>query len=468
MSADTNPIAGRHLVRYGIAADQKFLLGEFLPTYDQIVLNANIVAHMPSALANFLSERARKPYLIDPQTHAFQHDITHLQSTSEASDGKITLKRSISKLLDEYGEPVKTCVGSKNRPLLPEDLKDATVRKDFCERVLRFQLEVVENEVERSDSKKYYRYVSKAKGVKLAPGGPSLVVAPYFYLTSATFEDWLPVNIDCAKDAAVHAARQSVPLGLQIVISRNLLSDAAQSKQLIARYTNADLKPSVFLIWVDSFSELDASKRELVAFIDLVNALGSVAEVVNLYGGFFSVALSRLGIAQRLTGIVHGLEYGEDRGVVPVGGGFPVAKYYLPAIHARLPFRQALRAVRAMRGLGNVDEFRSRICDCGECARVVAAKPETDFAQYGETRTITYKWRGQIVRREVPTPETREHCVRHYMWRKAAEYNDPLSSDELARRLQVAGDKLAGALGLASVSHCAVWTKVLKERIGEA
>jgi len=78
------PIQGPHLVRFGTAADQKFLLGDFLSTYDQLVINANMVAHMTSALASFLSVRAKnKPYLIDPQTHAFQHDISHLESNSE-------------------------------------------------------------------------------------------------------------------------------------------------------------------------------------------------------------------------------------------------------------------------------------------------------------------------------------------------------------------------------------------------
>ena len=66
-------IAGLHLVRFGTAADQTYLLNEFAPTYDQLVVNANTIAHMPAAMATFLAVRANKPFLIDPQTHAFQH-----------------------------------------------------------------------------------------------------------------------------------------------------------------------------------------------------------------------------------------------------------------------------------------------------------------------------------------------------------------------------------------------------------
>ncbi len=49
----------QHLIRYGIAADQKYLLGEFLDTYDQLVINAAMVAHQPSALAMLITQRAK-------------------------------------------------------------------------------------------------------------------------------------------------------------------------------------------------------------------------------------------------------------------------------------------------------------------------------------------------------------------------------------------------------------------------
>jgi len=466
MTADTNPIAGRHLVRYGIAADQKFLLGEFLQTYNQIVLNANIVAHMRSALANFLSDRARKPYFIDPQTHAFQHDITHLVSSSETVDGKIKLKSSIRKLLEEYGEPVKTCVGSKHSSVVPEDFDNPNVRRGFCERVLRFQLRAIEEEMEASDSAKYHQYRAR-KGGMGSPGFraiPTIVVAPYFHLTSTTFGEWVAVNINFAKDSEEYALSERVPLAVQIVISRDLLVDRELRTMLVKRYRNAGVDANVFLIWVDSFSEREASERELAGFIDLVNDLGSISPVVNLYGGFFSVALSRCGVVKSLVGISHGLEYGEDRAVIPVGGGIPVAKYYVPALHARLPFRDALRAVRTLGGMRSVDDFLGEICDCKECKQVITADPVTDFEKYGRTRTIPFTREGHLVRREYPTPETKEHCVKHYMWRKAREHREPLSADELVHGLREAERKLAPILGLDAVAHCGLWSKVLGER----
>ena len=60
-------IEGLHLVRFGTAADQGYFLNDFKSTYDQIVVNANMVAHMPAAMAGFLAVRAKKPFFIDPQ-----------------------------------------------------------------------------------------------------------------------------------------------------------------------------------------------------------------------------------------------------------------------------------------------------------------------------------------------------------------------------------------------------------------
>lgn len=95
-------IHGLHWVRYGIAGDQKYLLDEFAPGYDQLVIGANMVAHMPAAISTFVSQKAKKPFVIDPLTHAFQHGVENLLSTSKKSAGE--LKSSWSGLVKRYGD----------------------------------------------------------------------------------------------------------------------------------------------------------------------------------------------------------------------------------------------------------------------------------------------------------------------------------------------------------------------------
>jgi hypothetical protein len=90
--AKKKAIVGPHLVRYGIAGDQKFLIVDLLETYDELVINARMVAHMAAGLALFITQRAHnKPYFIDPETHIFQHGMDYLVSTSE-EEGETKIK----------------------------------------------------------------------------------------------------------------------------------------------------------------------------------------------------------------------------------------------------------------------------------------------------------------------------------------------------------------------------------------
>lgn len=451
------PIIGPHLVRYGTPADQKYLVNEFRDTYDQLIVNANILAHMPGALTTFISQHAKsKPFLIDPQTHAFQHDLSALESQSEESEGK--LKKSIAKLLEAYGDPVRSRVLSQ-RSVLPSDFESPSVRAGFCERVLKFQFDSIQSEASESPTSKYFRFLEK-KGLREAKAArPTAVVAPYFYLAATTYREWLKTNVDCARDAAKVAKKLGTPLGIQIVLSKDVLIDNEVRAEVVEAYRQ--LSPGIFLLWVDGLVEQTATQSMLEKVIELVERLGTKAPVVNLYGGYFSIALLRSGRVPGLAGVSHGLEYGESRAVTPVGGGIPVAKYYLPSLHDRLAFRDALRAVRQMGGLETVAKFHSRICDCKQCIRVVKTDPERDFALYGKSRPLTFVRGHQVVRREFPLPETKENSVRHYLWCKRREFTGEFKASEIAQELRKTGRQLGRVLGLEAVAYCDIWADLI-------
>ncbi len=447
------PIAGPHLVRYGTAADQKYLVNEFLTTYDQLIVNANIVAHMPSAITTFISQHARsKPFLIDPQTHAFQHDLSFLESQSEEGAGQ--LRRSISRLVEEYGNPVADRI-AKRRSVLPSNFEHRKTREQFCERVLRFQYESIESQARESPTSKYFKYLEK-KGLRSPSAArPTAVVAPYFYLAPTTYDEWLKVNIDCANDSIEIAKSLKAQVAIQVVVSKDVLAEDALLAEILKQYRT--LTPSVFLLWIDDFTEHAASRRMLDKFIWVLDQLGERAPVVNLYGGYFSIALLRSRRSTALLGVSHGLEYGESRAVTPVGGGIPVAKYYLPALHDRLAFRDAFRAVRALGGLDSVSAFHDRVCGCNQCRRVIEKDPASEFSIYGRSKPLTFYRGHQVVRREFPLPETRDNSVRHYLWCKHREFSGafdgPVVADQLVRTAQT----LARVLGLESVAYCNIW-----------
>src|SRR5688572_29212992 len=120
-----------HWMMFGTFAQQNFFEYPKRGTYHGVILNANMVAYAPGGLAAFLQEkRASGNYIIDPLTHAFQHDPTFI------ADGEGEVKSSIRALASHYGNPVATLVGQ--RPLRPSDLNKAALRK-LVENCIEFQ-----------------------------------------------------------------------------------------------------------------------------------------------------------------------------------------------------------------------------------------------------------------------------------------------------------------------------------------
>jgi len=450
-------IAGAHLVRYGTAADQKYLLGDFLGTYDHLVINANMVAHMPSALASLVTQKMqRKPFFIDPQTHAFQHGTSYLESSTTGE-----IKRSIRDLVQAYGAPVEEAVLERGEAILPADFATDDLQDAFCERVLDFQESRLRAEVKDSDVSKYYEFLEE-EGIAddLGAVRPSLLVAPYFYLDARNAGRWLPVNQALAARTITKGVDRGLPVAVQVVISRDVLATSRVLETVVNYYSR--VAPAAFLVWVSDMAEDDASEDVLTGFIYLVRALGASAPVINLYGGYFSVALMQTGKVPELAAVTHSLEYGESRDVVPVGGGIPVAKFYLPNIHSRLATRDALRAIRVLGGFASRETFLNTICPCAECQSIMGNDPERDFATYGVTVTKAVRGRGgRLIAREYPTSKTKDHCVRHYMWAKEREYREAVSAANLATALRDAYSRLARVLP-DSVAHCEVWANILE------
>lgn len=448
MAEQETGLAGPHLVRYGIAADQKYLIASLLGTYDQLVVNARMVAHMATSLALFISQRAKnKPYLIDPETHAFQHSIEYLQSNSEKSKGEI--KRSIRKLVEAYGEPLQGLV-QKRRPILPEHLtREDQQRREFCERVIKFQLDAITDQVKEIDNAEYYEFLKYKGAIETDSFRPRLVIAPYFCMDGNTFEEWLPVNISCAKDSIAIAQKLAIPLAIQIVISQSLLFDETQMERLVDAYKN--LGRRILLVWVDSFNEHEVSPSLLKAFVRMIKKLKEACgPIVNLYGSYFSIMLLHHGI---LDGVTHSLEYGEERPLVPVGGGIPTAKFYLPALHMRLRREDALRAVRSLGGFKDVTGFLQNVCDCDRCKGVIVENPRKDFADYLRTKRVNT--------RNIPYPQTKDNSVTHYMLCKEREFKKPGDTREIVQQLNDASHNLREAVGVESTHHCRKWAEMV-------
>ncbi len=438
-----------HMVRYGIHREAHYFCGEFADSYDWVVFNGAMVADAASGLAAFASSKATgKPFIIDPQTHAFQHGLASVESSKTGG-----IKRSILKLADYLGEPVKSRLSSW-RPVTPEDFSGSLVEA-FVARVADFQLNTLRTQAAARGELEYYQFAGIA-----APLEPESVVAPYFLMDETTVDDWLPLNVrfvECSKQ--LHPGRS---VTLQLVVDQGLLlSDQINNVIDLVVSSRADQ----VAVWVDRLDEVQAPAFVLKKYLGLLKAIGKSKPVSVLYGSYLPVILAKVRPGYNIAGVCHGLEYGEHRPVVPVGGGIPISKFYYPRVHARLDYFDAYKL--ASRHLGSASDYMANVCDCPVCTELIggATRPDEGFALYGEPKSIRVETRHRGVSyRNIPTPEARDRCVRHYLHVKSREFREPRREPAVvSKELRDAREEAMALLGSSAVGHLKVWADLIEK-----
>lgn len=440
-------MSAQHWMTFATFSEQEFFTYPSNNSYDGVVLNANMVAHAPAGIAAFLLGKVsdRTSFLIDPMTHAFQHNPEFL------SNGDGSPKSSMRTLAAEYGETISSNLGV--RPINSGDVVNNVA--EICDRVLSFQWNYLAKYFEENNNAKYMEGDAIRR--------PAILVSPYFYLTEENIEDWIPVLASCAEycvsQRGQYPANQKIYSA--IVVSRGVIQAEGVWTRILESLNN--LKLDGVLFWVDGFDESHATTLELDGFIRLCRALrGLGLEVLNLHGGYFSCLASSASFGNLLTAVSHGPEFGESRGVVPVGGGIPISRFYVPDLHVRLKFRDFLPIAIRNQWLENHQKFYDLVCDCQECKSVISSNVD-NFNLYGESEVKSIKRKNGVVRIEFPVTEAKKRCLRHYLCRKVYEYEFVQSQDRdrLLANLQACFDKYSAAGSQDNTGHLIRWRKVL-------
>lgn len=400
----------RHLLRYGTHADKEYFLGSFSSDhfFDAIMLNGNMVAYSVGAMGSFVL-RIDKPFFIDPQTHAFQHEIEYLSGKTGST------KSSLLKLAEAVGEPITSKL-LQGKSVSASDFSSEHVKKTFTNAVVDFQLNYIKNKIESRDDFSYVQYALNDPDNELADENmvPVGVIPPYFYMTKADYHEWLEINTDFIKIASEENINKSLNTNIfgQLVISKDILEDEVVREEVAKKYR--DLPCDYLMIWVDQFAEDLVTKEQLKSFRELVEYFTAGGKkVINLYGGYFSVLLTK--VENCLQGVCHGLEYGESRGVVPVGGGIPRAKYYFPPLHSRLRYPDFVK-LNLQKGWGEAGnknpEFNKSVCDCPQCG---------NLKKFGES--VTKIVGPKKIKQEFPTNAAKCHSLQHYLYTKKKEFD---------------------------------------------
>lgn len=404
------------LLRYNTGTDKKVLI-KFKDSFSAVIFNATIVAYSKSAVADLVAVHKNR-YIIDPQTHIYQQDITAVQATNK--QGIVSVKKSVDQYLSELPSELKSKFYSKKGNLIPDDIKDAVDK--LIEGVYSFETSYVDKYIKNKEYDKYLKYA------KIGPS-PAVVIAPYFMIKSSYSEkeinDWMDLNALCAQRfISLNSINGKYDTGIQIVIDKRILDNNTFANKIKEYYKNSIANYA--FIWVDDFNLFEATKTQQEQFKSILVALTELGiKPVMAYGGYDSIILCNEDLPYRMYGVAQSVGYGETRPVTPVGGGLPVNKYYFPPLHARLSLSE-VTSILSSKGYFSKDkavaseDFYQHICSCKQC-RDIIGKNIDNFRKYNESSDYTMR---NGIKRNRPTTDASLIAAMHFMFSKIDEWND--------------------------------------------
>ncbi len=176
--------------------------------------------------------------------------------------------------------------------------------------------------------------------------GPAYILAPYF-MASGPDDDWWTVSTKLFERTSHHVADNGTCIRvIAVTMPHDLFSLIQASGQNRAA------------VWVNALDDRNSAPEMLAAYLaSLASAHRNGVDTFALYGGFFSVIRSIVGLG----GSSHGVGYGEHREYLELPqSGPPPARYYVPMIHRYVTQEVAIKLWQADKSLVK--------CDCAVCS----------------------------------------------------------------------------------------------------
>lgn len=393
----------------GIHAEKEYIL-KLSKQFDGIIIGANIVEATAGATASLVGQKLKMPYYIDPMTYVFGCDLNGIRSEQKRKKKTVVdYKRAYKRLAPELGDIFSNTL-KKNMPIVSEDFT-STVLKQVCQKVIDYQLERLHTEFEKDEEYKEY--------AELIPK-PAGVFSPYFLIRS---EEWFNLFLSLSKTTA--DIKPGPPVYSVLCADYEMLIDNSFINRATAEIPKTGVN-GVWL-WFSKFDELEVQEKYLRGFKKLVERLSEKGlDVYNRHGGYFSLALNKLG----MKGISHGVGYGEKKDVLQIKGPpkAPVVRYCLPDIYKRVGMLEIERCFKDL-NITTPKDFHDKICDCVICKGVVK-NSILDFQQFGDRRYATPE-----SKRKSQTPAAAKRCRFHFLVNRIIE-KDFIGGNNLATIIQ--------------------------------
>ena len=448
----------RVIIRLGSHAEKEYLL-KTIKFLDGLIIGANLIEATPAATASLLvktsGQKISTPYFIDPMTYAFgtyrqrrtgrlSTDLDWIKSDQKVQRGstltKREFKRSYRSLANAFGGLFISAL-ENGRAVTPKDFSSVQALSDASESVVEYQLNRIPMEFEKDAEFGDY-------AADMPP--PAAVFAPYFYSEPGDLDAWININLELARVTAELGAR--VPVHAILCVDQTCLTNDHFLDLITEALPETGI--SAVWLWFSRFTEDQASLEQLAAFRLLVESLSESIDVFNLHGGFFSLALSNLG----LKGISHGIGYGEQKDVVPIiGQSIPTVRYYLPDIYKRVGVPDVERCFDDL-GIGQPSDFHDQVCHCIVCKGVVS-QSVAEFSAFGEMHHSN-----PFAKRLAQTPAAAKRCRFHFLLNRIRERNEQknMTLDQTLNRIHRAVDKWEAQPVLAhQLRHLVRWIAAL-------
>lgn len=334
----------QHFLAYGNSDQASFRDLAVRDTFDVMSVPGTIASYYREATAAFVLT-SDVSYAIDPRTPVFQGSLDSPRASH------ITLA-------EWHGQDVLTAVNSPGGAVFDASFWTPSRLDTMTDQVIEVQSSYAGSlDATHPKMDRYERLLAEALG-DAAPGVPSqknasqpkYVLAPYFAVLDYG-DDWY------SRQEAIN-----LRLSSNSAVSRVVCVDVASGRSSTWRRSTAELLGDPThgvnvpkFLWLANFDERRASATLLSEVRGAISDVSSAQEISNMYGGYFSICLSKDG----LWGFGNGLTYSEARDWHTLAStGAAPARYYLPRLHA-------FAAPAVAETVIQLDAFHR--CDCATC-----------------------------------------------------------------------------------------------------
>lgn len=319
-----------HYLSYG-SSDQQ-TVRQLSTIFNGLLVPGTIAAFQAEGTKGFvlsLSARSAEPYVIDPRFPLFQNKLEKPKRSHEM----LAELMGVPKLINQGAVPQAS---SFNQRMIE------TIAENWIEFNTNFH---------DVTSKTFDKYASRL-GEEVLPSSrraPEYILPPYTMIGSQSDGWW-----DVSRKLWLASVSVSTGKNFANTLRRVVAAKTPRDWNVLA----SDVPDKEIVAWVSDLEEFRSSSEDALREYGkaLKAAKAREQKVFALYGGFFSVLLSRYG----LTGSSHGIGFGEHRDSIelPSSGAAP-ARYYVPRLHRYVGVDIALSLWRQFRDLVT--------CDCVEC-----------------------------------------------------------------------------------------------------